>query len=129
MIVEIANRYCVCHAVALRRIVVTLPSRYEHQVPEGAVFLASPPTAHAAAIARLCRAIDPGTDSDAVVVGDKGLFDRYGARFFEIPYHNAQLAIKIEAYKEPAATTVFEAFPRAAPSPPAPLTGFEFPRR
>jgi hypothetical protein len=122
---EIANRYVCSFAVALKPLVISLPSRRDYRVPQGHVFLSSPSTAHAAALTGLVRAVDWSTDQAAPVEGDKNLFERHRGQFFEIPFHDAKLAVAIVAYVEPAPPTVVS-FERPAPSPPAPLTGFEY---
>ena len=126
--IETANQYIAVHALATKNLKITEPSGREFRIPQGSVFLSSPNVADRAAREGLVRAINPVTDADAPVEGDKRLFDRHGANFFKIPYDGARLAVAIVAYVEPAPSIIIHAFERPAPSPPAPLTGFEFPR-
>jgi hypothetical protein len=125
--IETANQYIATHALAIKNIKITQPSGREFRVSQGAVFLTSQNVADRAAREGLVRAINPVADVDAPVEGDKRLFDRHGANFFRLAYDNASLAVRIELFKEPAPSIIINAFERPAPSPPAPITGFEFP--
>lgn len=124
--IENANLFVAVHAVTLAPVVVTLPSGRTYRIPQGSVFLSSPPPAHAAALAGLVRALDWDTDHAAPVEGDKALFVRHRGRFFNIAYDNAPLAVRIEPYKEPAPSIIIRAFPQREPAPPVMRTGFEY---
>lgn len=129
MSVEICNLYLAAFAIALLRLVVTLPSGRQYQVPRGHVFLTSPDVAHTAALAKLCRRADADFDSDAPCSGDKNLFEQHRGRFFNLPYSEAQLqlAVAIEAYREPPKPIVIDCAERGGTAPPAPtqVSGFE----
>ncbi len=133
MSTEICNLYKCVHAVALTKLVVTLPNGREYQVPQGHVFLASPDPAHTAALAKLCRRADADIDSNAAVASDKQLFRQYRDRFFDLAFHDAQLqlAVKIQKFIAPPPAIVIDCADRGfGTAPPAPrvVTGFEQPR-
>jgi hypothetical protein len=124
---EIANRYIAIHAFSLKTLTVEHPGGRTFRVQPGVVFLASPNVAHQAALAKLVRTVDLTTDRDAPVSsGNRELFCRHGGKFFEIAYHDAALAVKIEEYVQPAprSNCVIQVV-RPEPVPAPPLTGFE----